>query len=422
MQEQRASDLLEPAGCAREEGPQGPAGPPGADGADGADGATGPDGPVGPQDPGADGEDGQDGEDGEDGATGPEGPAGPQGPPGPQGPAGGTAADPCPSIDAQGSSIAQDIFLDLDGVQGGSQDQDRQNEIDLEAAELKVGVEDGFGCVARLIVAKRVDRATTTLLQRLADGQPIDDGVVAFRKAGSHAGQDDYLTWTLDNVRVSGYSSAGQGESVTLDFSRITVTYRRQNPNGSLDSPIARSWNFATDTDEPFHGSQDPGSAAIETPCGGPGGAGADAFTMDVFADIDGIPGESQSSGGFSNMVVVTGQGIGFGRANDTFCADGFDLAKLVDRASPMLFERLVAQQTIDDIVVSFRRAGQQSSVVFLTWTFQDVTVGSLGQAPAGEGIHLGFRAMEIGVRPLNANGTSGQLLTMTWDFATNAP
>jgi type VI secretion system secreted protein Hcp len=144
---------------------------------------------------------------------------------------------------------ANDIFLDLKGVEGESKDSKYPKTIQLESFN--------FGCrVPRdeatlqpigkrhhtpLICIKHTDAATSRLLQALFTNRKIDKGQLIVRKAGGS--QEGYLTVDLEDVYVSSFNvtaptSSLAVESFELVYGKITVTYKEQTALGTLGGPI----------------------------------------------------------------------------------------------------------------------------------------------------------------------------------------
>ncbi len=151
------------------------------------------------------------------------------------------------SVSAQ---AAIDAFLKLDGIKGESLDARHKDEIDVLSwswgvspkEEGKVGKR---GCVQDLAITKVVDRSTPALFGAAAMGSQIASAVLTVRKAGENP--QEFLTLTLNQVYVTSIQQSGTGgsgqlyEQATLRASTIVVSYRPQNPDGSLGAPVTAS-------------------------------------------------------------------------------------------------------------------------------------------------------------------------------------
>jgi type VI secretion system secreted protein Hcp len=200
-------------------------------------------GPAGPQ--------GIPGVQGEPGAKGDKGDAGPAGPAG----APGNAA-----ILVGGAALnagTADAFLKLDGVPGESADAKHKGEIDLESFSFGVkrtgsgsvggGGGSGKADFSSFTFDKLYDSSSPKLFLGAASGQHFKSAVITFRKRGGEQPQD-FLTYKFEDVMVEHYDQGGKQEpplleDVGMTFDRVDITYRPQNADGSLGSPITASWD-----------------------------------------------------------------------------------------------------------------------------------------------------------------------------------
>jgi type VI secretion system secreted protein Hcp len=154
---------------------------------------------------------------------------------------------------------AFDYFLKIDGIAGESTDAKHKGEIDVlswswgETQEIAAspGGGGGTGKVAMtdLHVSANLSKASPPLLLACASGKHIKSAVLSGRKAGK--GQDDFLTFSLTDVLVSGYQTGGTAaeaplDSISLNFSKIEMTYREQTAKGSLGPSIRVGWDRKT--------------------------------------------------------------------------------------------------------------------------------------------------------------------------------
>ena len=153
--------------------------------------------------------------------------------------------------------MAIDYFLKIDGVSGESLDSKHKGEIEVEAwswGESNPSQPGGGGGGASgkvqmqdLAFTTRFSKASPQLMLACASGKHFKDAVLTARKAGK--GQQEFLTFSLSDVLVSAYQTGGAGgdvlpgDSVSLNFSKIQVEYKPQNPDGSLGSSIKAGWD-----------------------------------------------------------------------------------------------------------------------------------------------------------------------------------
>lgn len=153
--------------------------------------------------------------------------------------------------------MAIDYFLRIDGVSGESLDAKHKGEIDVESwswgeahpAAPGAGSGAGSGKVQMqdFTFTTRVSKASPSLMVACASGKHFKSAVLTARKAGK--GQQEFLTFSLSDVLVSAYQTGGAegedvpGDSVSLNFSKIQVEYKPQNPDGSLGTSIKAGWD-----------------------------------------------------------------------------------------------------------------------------------------------------------------------------------
>jgi len=158
--------------------------------------------------------------------------------------------------------VAQaDYFLKLEGITGESQDAKHRDEIELLSAAFGVvsagvaGPGTGTnkpGKVQDIIITKRTDRSSTALMQCAVSGKVIKKGKITFRKSGEPDALE-YMTIEMENVIVTSFTittdvKGNPVESVTLSFTRMTVTY---TPQGSTGGPGGGATTFVYDANVP---------------------------------------------------------------------------------------------------------------------------------------------------------------------------
>ena len=154
---------------------------------------------------------------------------------------------------------AFDYFLKIDGIQGESTDAKHKDEIEVlswswgETQEIAAspGGGGGTGKVAMtdLHVSANISRASPQLLLACASGKHVKSAILSGRKAGK--AQAEFLTFSLSDVLVSGYQTGGSVaeaplDSISLNFSKIEMTYREQTAKGSLGPAIRVGWDRKT--------------------------------------------------------------------------------------------------------------------------------------------------------------------------------
>jgi len=154
--------------------------------------------------------------------------------------------------------MAIDYFLRIDGVPGESLDVKHKGEIDVESWSWGEahpvppgGGASGSGTgkvqMQDFNFTAKVSTASPNLMLACASGKHFKSAVLTARKAGKS--QQDFLTFSLSDVLVSAYQTGGAegevvpGDSVSLNFAKIQVEYKQQNPDGSLGASIKAGWD-----------------------------------------------------------------------------------------------------------------------------------------------------------------------------------
>ena len=120
-----------------------------------------------------------------------------------------------------------------------------ENSIDVHGFEFGVAASSAIGsgqATARrqykhLVLMKRLDSSSTSLLSALATNDEVKELKLALRKPGD--GQEDFFTITLAGARVVGvdldFDAGGDAvERASFAFTKIDVEYRVQGANGIL--------------------------------------------------------------------------------------------------------------------------------------------------------------------------------------------
>ncbi len=132
-----------------------------------------------------------------------------------------------------------DYLLELDGIKGESTDGKCKGCIDIESFSWGTsnpgtsahGGGTGKVSVHDISITKMNDKSSTDLMQASASGQHIKSAKLFVRKQGTD--QHDYLTYELENVLVSSFSTSGHGanssdrpmESLSINFTKITYQW-----------------------------------------------------------------------------------------------------------------------------------------------------------------------------------------------------
>lgn len=171
-----------------------------------------------------------------------------------------------PTAKIRGTAVAQiDYFLKIDGIDGESVDDKHKGEIELlhfnwsqtNTGSSGIGSGQGTGKVHKedISCVKRFDKASAHLFLHSAVGTHIKKAVLVARKAGTK-GQQEYLTITFEDVLISHYQITGDNEQViptdnfSLNFAKMTFSYKEQKEDGSLGGDIKKVYNYAKNKEE----------------------------------------------------------------------------------------------------------------------------------------------------------------------------
>jgi type VI secretion system secreted protein Hcp len=146
--------------------------------------------------------------------------------------------------------MASDIFAKLGDIKGESLDAKHKDEIEVlsyswgvsNAGSMAHGSGGGEGRATfhDLSFVHAVDKASPVLMQACATGVHIKEGTIIHRKAGK--GQQEYLVVKMNDIIVTGVThgggSDGHSESVSLAFAKVSLEYKPQKPDGSLDAGV----------------------------------------------------------------------------------------------------------------------------------------------------------------------------------------
>jgi type VI secretion system secreted protein Hcp len=152
----------------------------------------------------------------------------------------------------------EDYFLKIDGIKGESQDDKHKDEIHVSSFSFGVtntgtgGSNLGSGGsrsnVQDMHFTKVVDQASPNLFLACATGKHFDNATVTVRRAGEDP--QEYLIYKITEVFVSSIStSAHEGggiaqESVSLNFSKVELSYTPQNADGTPGAVNTKSYDL----------------------------------------------------------------------------------------------------------------------------------------------------------------------------------
>jgi type VI secretion system secreted protein Hcp len=151
-----------------------------------------------------------------------------------------------------------DIFLDIDGIKGESQDSKHKDMIEISSysfgeSQFSSRASGGGGGSGKVQMqdfhfTTRLSVASPNLMLACASGRHIKLATLTARKAGQN--QQDYYKVTFTDCLISSYqTSASEAsndvprEQFSLNFSKIQLEYRPQRQDGSLGDPVTAGWD-----------------------------------------------------------------------------------------------------------------------------------------------------------------------------------
>jgi type VI secretion system secreted protein Hcp len=162
--------------------------------------------------------------------------------------------------------MAVDMFINMgDKIKGETMDaaQSKTGDIDVLSwswgLNQTAGGHEGGGSgagkvhVHDLAFTKYVDSASPAIAQACCLGTHIPKCILLVRKAGGK--QQKYLEVTLEQVLVTSVSVGGSGgqdkitESVSLNFSKVSYEYFKQDKDGNTKSAGALKYDVAKNTE-----------------------------------------------------------------------------------------------------------------------------------------------------------------------------
>jgi type VI secretion system secreted protein Hcp len=153
-----------------------------------------------------------------------------------------------------------DYFLKINGLDGESQVEAHKSEIHIDSFHLGVanhgaghqgtGSGSGKAMVHDLHMTKQTDKASPNLFIACCNGKHFKDATLTVKRAGEHP--HAYLVYKMDNVLISSYNSKSHPggdiatETLSLNFSKVEMSYIPQNKDGSPGAKIVKTFDVAS--------------------------------------------------------------------------------------------------------------------------------------------------------------------------------
>lgn len=153
--------------------------------------------------------------------------------------------------------MAFDAFLKIDGVKGEARHPEHEDEIEILTFDWSLRrvstTSFGGGGAGRpvfrdLAAVSRLQSSSPPVMLACASGKHFDKVVLTLRRTIQER-DFSFLKVTMEDCLVSSYQQSGSSgdsvptDSMSMNFSKITVEYKYQNPDGSLGSTSA-TWDL----------------------------------------------------------------------------------------------------------------------------------------------------------------------------------
>jgi type VI secretion system secreted protein Hcp len=147
--------------------------------------------------------------------------------------------------------MAVDMFLKLDGIKGESVDLGHKDEIEILSFSWGVNQQGSHGggggggagkvSMSDISFSHTYDKASPVLMSSCCSGKHIPQATLSVRKAGS---TQDYLKYKLSDLLISSYQLQGNSgeaptENVSINFSKVEITYYAQDGRGTVENETA---------------------------------------------------------------------------------------------------------------------------------------------------------------------------------------
>jgi type VI secretion system secreted protein Hcp len=156
--------------------------------------------------------------------------------------------------------MAVDYFIDIDGVEGESEDSTHKKKIQVLSFSWGshqpgtfgngTGGTAGKASFSDFSFTMQTCKATPKLMQACASGKHLKQAILYCRKSTGDGGQQDYMTWTMKPIIVSSYNTGGSSgaeipiDSVTLNYGAVNIEYKTQGDvQGSLTTAGTFKWD-----------------------------------------------------------------------------------------------------------------------------------------------------------------------------------
>ncbi len=157
------------------------------------------------------------------------------------------------------------IYLEIDGVEGTSQDDGYKGWIELNSFGVGVytegtgssgsgGAEGGTVVFSDFAFSGMSSAASPEIFGAVILGTHISSVTLDIVNPGDEKGNEPFAQWELKDVRFTSYSTGGSsgmpapGESYTATFGEITYTYAEFDSEGGITGSVSFHWDLVEGT------------------------------------------------------------------------------------------------------------------------------------------------------------------------------
>jgi type VI secretion system secreted protein Hcp len=154
--------------------------------------------------------------------------------------------------------MAVDALLKIDGIDGEAHDDKHKGWIDVLSWSFSSsqpgnthtggGSSAGKANFGDVNIVKAFDKASSYLMQHVANGKHIKEATLKMRKAGET--KVDYLVIKMTDLIIASYDTGGSGgeealtEQFSMNFAKIEWSYHEQAEDGSKGTEHKMGWDI----------------------------------------------------------------------------------------------------------------------------------------------------------------------------------
>jgi type VI protein secretion system component Hcp len=162
-------------------------------------------------------------------------------------------------------------FLQIDGIKGESNDSRHKDWIDVNSFSWGIsnsgsgglgdGSSSGKATISPLSWKQDLDMSVPPMFVGVSSGKHYGSATLDVAKSEGAKSTGVYFAMVFDDVILTSLKISGAGDipsvSGTLEYSKLTMTYRPQKADGSPGTPIVGGWDLKKNAANAFFGSPD---------------------------------------------------------------------------------------------------------------------------------------------------------------------